>query len=201
MEEAPTIDASVAICPQPDRPGASPPEPGSTWFSIDTDVSLGGEPTGEWLVVSSAGVAVAGRTVARGERPPAAAIRQVPWPEIERIRTAAGVGGGMLQVRVGGDWVDLVRYSNRLASRFHKVARALETARDEAATSGSAVTEPVIEAGPLDPPHCPSCSLRLATPETSPFAAAPPIVSARRRIVESGVRSSCERLSTNSVRI
>jgi ATP-binding cassette subfamily B protein len=167
MDEAPTIDASVAICPQPHQPEAPPPEPGSTWFSIDTDVSLGGEPLGEWLVVSPTGVAVAARTVARGEQPPAAPIRQVSWPEIERIRTAAGVGGGMLQVRVGGDWVDLVRYSNKLAARFHTVARALETARDEAATTGSAVTEPVLEAGPLDPPHCPSCNLRLATPEES----------------------------------
>ena len=167
MDEATAIDASVAICPQPDLTGAPPPEPGSTWFSIDSDISLGGEPTGEWLVVSSTGVAVAGRTVARGEQPPAAPIRQVSWPEIERIRTAAGVGGGMLQVRVGGDWVDLVRYSNKLAARFHKVARALETARDEAATNGAAVTEPVLEAGPLDPPHCASCNLRLATPEES----------------------------------
>jgi ATP-binding cassette subfamily B protein len=167
MDEAPAIDAPVATCPQP-QPGVTPAsEPGSTWFSIDTDVSLGGEPAGEWLVVSPDRLAVAGHRVARGDRPPATPLRQVSWPEIERIRTAAGVGGGMLQVRVGGDWVDLVRYSNKLAARFHKVARALETAREEAAETGAGVAEPVLEAGPLDPPHCPSCNLRLATPEES----------------------------------
>ena len=166
MDEAPAIDAAVATCPPPQPEAGPPPEPGATWFSIDTDVSLRGEPAGEWLVVSPNRLLVAGHTVARGDLPPAAPLRQVAWTEIERIRTAAGVGGGMLQVRVGGDWVDLVRYSNKLAARFHKVARALETAR-EAADSGGAVAEPVLEAGPLDPPHCPSCHLRLATAEES----------------------------------
>ncbi|MFM7136226.1 MAG: ABC transporter transmembrane domain-containing protein, partial [Planctomycetota bacterium] len=137
------------------------------WFSIDTDVTLGGEPAREWLIVAPDRLAVTSHELASGARPPTVALRQVPWPEIERIRTTAGVGGGMLQVRVEGDWVDLVRYSNRLATRFHKVARALETARGAAAETGGIVAEPVLEAGPLDPPHCPSCNLRLATPEES----------------------------------
>jgi ATP-binding cassette, subfamily B, bacterial len=166
MDEAPAIDAAVATCPPPQPEADPPPEPGATWFSIDTDVSLRGEPAAEWLVVSPNQLLVAGHAVARGDLPPATPLRQVAWPEIERIRTAAGVGGGMLQVRVEGDWVDLVRYSNKLAARFHKVARALEAAR-EAADSGGAVAEPVLEAGPLDPPHCPSCHLRLATAEES----------------------------------
>ena len=152
---------------QPEQGALSLPEPGATWFSIDTDVWLGGEPAGEWLVVSPDGLAVADRGPARGEPLPATVRRRVTWLEIERIRTAAGIGGGMLQVRVGGDWVDLVRYSNKLAARFHKIARALETTREEAAETGAPVAEPVLEAGPLDPPHCPACGLRLATAEES----------------------------------
>jgi hypothetical protein len=74
-----------------------------------------------------AGLAVAPRELARGE-PLAAgpAARTVSSAKIDRIRAAAGIGGGMLQARVGGDWVDLVRYSNARASRFHKLARALK---------------------------------------------------------------------------
>ena len=167
MDEAPAIDVPVASCPQPDLGVTPPPEPGSTWFSIDTDVSLGGEPTREWLVVSPAELAVADDSVAPRQPPPAAVLRRVAWSDLDRIRTAAGVGGGMLQVRVGGDWVDLVRYSNALAMRFHKVARALETARETAAATCSSMAKPLLEAGPLDPPRCPSCSLRLATAEES----------------------------------
>jgi ATP-binding cassette subfamily B protein len=172
MEEATAIDATVATLSPPAAGPAQRPEPAAAadaaaWFSLDTDVALGGEPTREWLVASPTGLTVAAREIPRGAAVPAGAIRHVPWTELDRVRTAAGIGGGMLQVRVGGDWVDLVRYSNALATRFHKVARALETAREAAADSGSAVAEPALEAGPLDPPHCPSCRLRLATPEES----------------------------------
>ena len=94
-------------------------------MSFETDVSLAGEPAREWLVVSPAGLAVTAEPVARDEPVPAEPLRQVVWADIDRIRTAAGIGGGMLQVRERGDWVDLIRHSNALASRFHKVARAL----------------------------------------------------------------------------
>jgi ATP-binding cassette subfamily B protein len=167
MDEAPAIDVPVATCPQPDLEGRPSPGPTAVWFSLDTDVALGGEPLREWLVVASDALAVAAAAVPRGEPPPDAPLRRLPWAEIERIRTAAGIGGGMLQVRVGGDWVDLVRYSNRLAARFHKLARALETAREDAAAAGSPVAEPLLEAGPLDPPHCGDCGLRLTTVEES----------------------------------
>ncbi len=172
MEEATSIDATIATLGPPAAGPASRLEPAAAapaaaWFSLDTDVSLGGEPAREWLVASPAGLTVAAREIPRGETVPVEAIRHVAWSDLDRVRTAAGIGGGMLQVRVGGDWVDLVRYSNALAARFHKLARALETAREAAADGGSAVAEPELESGPLDPPHCPTCNLRLATPEES----------------------------------
>ena len=61
---------------------------------------------------------MAARAVARGELVPVELIRQIAWTEIDRIRTAAGIGGGMLQVRERGDWVDLIRYSNAWQAGF-----------------------------------------------------------------------------------
>ncbi|MFM7034719.1 MAG: DUF1854 domain-containing protein [Planctomycetia bacterium] len=180
MDEDSSIDATIATLaehkpsapptPSPDQPS---PTSGAVWFSIDTDVSLDGSPAREWLVVSASGLAVAAVAAERGGRVPAPVIRHVPWSAIERIRTAAGVGGGMLQVREEGDWIDLLRYSNALATRFHKIARALETTRDEAQQKERPVCEPAdasrMHAGEalrpvaVDPPSCPTCSLRLAT--------------------------------------
>ncbi len=64
---------------------------------------------------------------------------------------------------IGGDWVDLVRDSNALAMRFHKVARAFEASRERVANEGTAIEPPLLNATPLDPPYCLSCGLRLAT--------------------------------------
>ena len=157
------IDATVAPRPPEACHPASRVSPAIAWMSLETDVSLAGEPAREWLVVSPAGLAVTAEPVARDEPVPADPPRQVVWADIDRIRTAAGIGGGMLQVRERGDWVDLIRHSNALASRFHKVARALETAREAAADECGSIAEPVFDPGPLDPPHCPGCQLRLVT--------------------------------------
>lgn len=161
MHEARSIDASTATLVRPPTAGSEPAR--AAWYSLDTDVTLAGRPGREWLVVSPAGLAVSGREVPRGSPPPGKPLREVAWAELDRVRTAAGIGGGMLQVRVGGDWVDLVRYSNALATRFHKVARALEAAREQSATDCLSVAEPDLGPAPLDPPRCPSCSLRLLT--------------------------------------
>jgi ATP-binding cassette subfamily B protein len=162
-DEADPIDAAVAVPPPDARPMLPDSGSATAWFSFDTDVSLSGGPAREWLVVSPVGLTVAAAAVNRGEPLPAAPIRQVGWTEIDRVRTAAGIGGGMLQVRERGDWVDLLRYSNARASRFHKLARALETAREAAAGECGSVAEPALQAGSLDPPHCVSCDLRLVT--------------------------------------
>ncbi|MFM8890220.1 MAG: ABC transporter transmembrane domain-containing protein, partial [Planctomycetia bacterium] len=140
-------------------------------LSIDTDVNLDGLPRREWLVVTPDHLSVAGEPPAVGHDAAEAATepRSVAWRAVEEVRTTAGVGGGMLQVREDGVWVDLVRYSNAMATRFHKVSRALEQARAACASDGGPVAivwgasdgEPATT--PLDPPRCPTCSLRLAT--------------------------------------
>ena len=145
-------------------------------LSIDTDVALDGRPSREWLVVTPDHLSVVpepGSGQAANAESATNALRSVPWEGIDQVRTSAGVGGGTLQVREGGDWVDLVRYSNAMATRFHKVSRALEQARDASPADGKPVTvlpgwsEGDPRSGPLDPPRCSSCSLRLATRDDS----------------------------------
>jgi len=169
--------------PAPDRPAASPgslPEPvpaavrrsldaaglnhRPVLLSIDADVRLDGSPAPEWLVVTADHLSVADE---------GKVVRSVAWPDVEQIRTTAGIGGGTLQVRTGGDWLDLVRYSNALATRFHKVSRALEQARDRLNAGGSPqppfelLDEKGDQVAALDAPRCPSCSLRLSSREDS----------------------------------
>ena len=150
--------------------------------AVDTDVSLDGEPGREWLFVTPDHLSV----VAEGPLPSAAAaggapegesgavLRVVPWRDVAQVRTSAGVGGGMLQVKAEGDWVDLVRFSNALATRFHKVSRTLDQARDrpralDGGLDPGAVAPPAVAgaAEGLDPPRCASCGLRQATRDES----------------------------------
>ena len=146
--------------------------------AVDTDVSLDGEPRREWLFVTPDHLSV----VTESREPADAAaggrvLRVVPWPDVAQVRTSAGVGGGMLQVKADGDWVDLVRYSNALATRFHKVSRALEQARDLPRTPDGTIDLDAGGAGAdgltaeptetLDPPRCPGCGLRKTTREES----------------------------------
>ena len=145
-------------------------------LSIDTDVTLDGRPSREWLVVTPDHLSVVQdpeSSQSATANSAAEPLRSVPWEGIDQIRTSAGVGGGTLQVREEGDWVDLVRYSNAMATRFHKVSRALEQARDASPADGKPLavlpdwSEADTRSGPLDPPRCASCSLRLATRDDS----------------------------------
>ena len=120
-------------------------------LAVDSDVDLAGRPAREWLLVTPDHLGAVDAVTVR---------RAIPWRDVEQVRTAAGVGGGTLQVRVAGVWIDVIRFTNALATRFHKVSRGLERAREDLA-AGLAAT-PVVVDGPLDPPHCGSCGLRLA---------------------------------------
>ncbi len=165
------IDAPLTTLPDHDLPGmeissaAGPPPrtPDVVWFAIDTDVALDGRPTPEWIVASSHGLTVTATAVHRPSAPPRERLRHVNWQAIERIRAVAGVGGGMLQVREGGDWVDLLRYSNALATRFQKIARSLEAFRAASAPNAQATPLPGLDPAALDAPRCDRCGLRLQT--------------------------------------
>ena len=135
-------------------------------FSIDTDIGLDGRAAAEWLVVTNDHVSVV-RDMQSTE-----VERSIGWPDIEKFRTNSGTGSGLLQAKVRDvGWVDVLRYSNGLAGRFHKVSRRLELLREsdrscatvfgvDLASSKADDNEPT-GAEPLDPPRCPSCRLRL----------------------------------------
>ncbi len=65
-----------------------------------------------------------------------------------------------MQAYVDDAWVDVARYSNALAARFHKLADKLEELRE----TGEVTIHPD---EPPDVVHCPNCGLRLATPNDS----------------------------------
>ncbi len=141
----------------PRRPALEPTGPPAAPFpvlAVDTDVALDGTPARERLVVTSDRLAAEADGVV---------LRAVAWPSVAEVRTTAGLGGGTFQVKADGAWLDLVRYSNSLATRFHKVSRALERSRE--ALAAGEPCDPVTLDGPLDPPRCGSCSLRLANQE------------------------------------
>jgi ATP-binding cassette subfamily B protein len=57
---------------------------------------------------------------------PAAVVIDLPFEKVSEFRSESVVGSGLLQARVGGVYVDLLRYSNRMGDRFEKVARKLD---------------------------------------------------------------------------
>lgn len=145
------------------------------WLAQSTDVSLVGETHEEWLVVSADELSVLrvnGTAAAERGIPDAVLLRSVVWTDVAAVRTQAGVGGGTLQVRNGDDWIDLLRFSNANATRFHKVSRMLERMREHPETwmfdaTSSAEHDPHASSAGFDPPECPTCSLRLSSKEES----------------------------------
>lgn len=149
------------------------------WLANSTDVSLAGRPSQEWVVVSCEQLSIvrmfdesliASTAQAKLENA-TRLLRSIDWKDVKSIRTQAGIGGGTLQIKVGDDWVDFLRFSNAHATRFHKVSRLLERMRERPADwSESLFLDSVQGNGHdhdanFDPPECPTCSLRLATKE------------------------------------
>jgi ATP-binding cassette subfamily B protein len=117
-------------------------------LSTSTELSLSGKPRRQWIVATHANVAA----VSDGAKPKVRAA--VPVAEVAEFRTQGAVGSGFLQAFVQDHWIDLARYTNAEADRFHRVARRLEELRTtgemEAATAEAAAVT-----------HCPLCEQRL----------------------------------------
>jgi ATP-binding cassette subfamily B protein len=121
----------------------------SILFSTCTDLSAEGGPERQWLILCGR------RLVLLAERETPRLLHTLAVEEAETFRTHAGVGSGFLQARVGGVWVDVVRYSNSLAGRFVKLATRLEEMLDGA----EFVARPEDE---IDDRRCPACGLALS---------------------------------------
>ena len=146
----------------------------SILLSVPTDVSLAGDAQSQWLIATQTDLSV---VCSLGDGNVLVSVR---WGDIDEVRTVAGVGSGRLQVRCGETWTDLLRYSNSLAQRFHKVSRQLDAAARADAVERERMI--VADATKLDPPHCPSCSLRLPL-GADPGGASCPRCMQRGRIV------------------
>ncbi|MEQ1827909.1 MAG: ABC transporter transmembrane domain-containing protein, partial [Pirellula sp.] len=137
--------------------------------SVDSDFSLDGRLEQQWLVVTPDHLNLIG---SNPDDPDKKQLRgSFAWESAQSFRTVAGVGSGLLQIKCDDRWIDLVRFSNALATRFHKVSRKLEQIR-EAKENGSdrdGIVRLLSEQSdePLDPPRCSTCSLRLSTKEES----------------------------------
>lgn len=117
-------------------------------LSTSADLSLEGDPGKHWLVVTRERVSV----VDDGSQ--ATVLQSVLVPEVDSFRAHSAIGSGFLQAFIHGGWVDLLRYSNSLAGRFHHIARKLEDFRK---TGELNVGEEEIK----DDTRCDKCGLRL----------------------------------------
>jgi ATP-binding cassette subfamily B protein len=116
-----------------------------------SDLSLPGEIHKQWVVVNRDHL-----TVVADSHEPRLAFH-VPLAHVDQFRTRSTVGSGFLQAYVDDSWIDVARFSNKLAPQFHQFAERLEGLR---ANGAAPPAEP-----PLNTDHCPKCGLKL--PETA----------------------------------
>ncbi len=90
-------------------------------IAIPSDIDEKGQFGQEWLVVAGGHVWVFSRN-GHGAVP----VRSVPLRQIEGTDTHALVSNVALEVNVGGRPVPLLRYSNSVAGRFARAAKAIE---------------------------------------------------------------------------
>jgi ATP-binding cassette subfamily B protein len=125
-------------------------------LSIESDINRLGSYSPQWLIAADQHVLI------YEDGRPREPLLKLPIRDITEFRSLGVVGSGLLQARVDGVWIDLLRYSNRLKYFFNRVARRLEQLR-----RGESV-----ELGPeddADPRRCSHCGLMLESPgETCP---------------------------------
>jgi ATP-binding cassette subfamily B protein len=124
-------------------------------LAASTELSLSGRPRRHWIVATHLNVAAVADGDGAGAAPRVESF--VPVAEVEEFRTQGAVGSGFLQAYVEGHWVDLARYSNASADRFHRIAQSLEELR----TTGEA---PPVLNEPFTATHCAKCAQRLPSP-------------------------------------
>jgi ATP-binding cassette subfamily B protein len=127
-------------------------------LSTSTDLSLSGRPRRHWIVATHANVAAVAEQAESADGKTAPRVESyVPVADVQEFRTQGAVGSGFLQAYVDDHWVDLARYSNAEADRFHRVARSLEELRTTGAIE-------IHEGESLQKTHCEKCDQRLPTP-------------------------------------
>ncbi len=113
-----------------------------------SDIDFLGHYQVQWLAATSE------RLMVLADGDPPATLLSLPLAEISEVRVHGTIGSGLLQARVGGMYVDVVRFSNRLADRFQKAARKL----DRLVHGEPIVLHPEDD---INPRRCRQCGLML----------------------------------------
>lgn len=118
---------------------------GEVKLSLATDLPEEKD-TKEWLIITEKQLAVV-KEGKEGEE----IKRLIPLEEIEDVRSIPLVGCGVLEVKVKGEWVRLIRYSNVLAPQFALAGRDISLLKE-----GKKEMPPEEEER-----RCPKCGLPL----------------------------------------
>ncbi|MBA3685415.1 MAG: ATP-binding cassette domain-containing protein, partial [Planctomycetes bacterium] len=133
-------------------------DPRDAVLAIATDINLTGAYLRQWVVATRTTLWV----FDEGEpRPPSLAVA---LSEIAEFRAVAVYGSGLLQAKIGGIWLDVVRYSNREKYHFGRLAKRLGDLREGKAVELTPEDE-------VDPRRCAISGIVLEYPgQLSPFA-------------------------------
>ncbi|MBN1348513.1 ABC transporter ATP-binding protein [candidate division KSB1 bacterium] len=119
-------------------------------ISIESDLSLDGEITPNWLIIADSQII--------GVNPTADAADRVLGPfqleNIEKVRVFQGVGSSFLQIRTERLFVDLIRFSNARREEFNRVRLYLEDIIASKKASQEIFSQP-------NPWFCENCGLAL----------------------------------------
>ena len=141
-----------------------------------TDIDKHGRYHRQWLAVT------AERLLVVSEDEPPQLILSMPLADATEYRCRSVIGSGLLQARVDGMFVDLLRYSNRMADTFHKIARKM----DRSLQGEPIRIDPDEE---VDPRRCPTCGLMLEfVGDTCPRCVSKGAVLARMSLLLAGYR-------------
>ncbi len=121
-------------------------------FCIWSDIDLAGDPSDVWFVVTKA--ATAALTVGDEE----GRLTNGPFSlsDVQKVRMNQTVGSAFLQLRIGGLYVDVVRFSNAQRELFHRARVQLERLLSGQPLEGDYLGRPRELV-------CPDCGLPLAS--------------------------------------
>ena len=119
--------------------------------ATDTDLDIAGEYSESWVIVTSDQVLV---FLIDEEDNEALLLKEIGIGEIETARTDTRVGSGFLEVRISNVFEELVRFSNKNADKFAKVASRIKSLAE-----GKQIQAEPEEAE--DEGRCEKCGVRL----------------------------------------
>jgi len=134
-------------------------------ISQPTDLDEEGRPADLWVVITESEVALVTLEESFHSHSRWKCVKSFALNDLEGSRVSAEVGCGFLQIKLGGVWVDLVRFSNALSEEFHTVCHKLERLRSyrefliedeassatETAAASETKAEAPVDAAPLSP--------------------------------------------------